>query len=74
MTPMPSGWCTPCCSGARDDKRRPQDAADLKALFVEAEQGDLALAEKALALITERGFARGRDLKAAWRTLLDDRT
>ena len=59
---------------ARDDKRRPQDAADLRALLAEAELGDLALAEKALTLITERGFARGRDLKAAWRTLLDDQT
>lgn len=59
---------------ARDDKRRPQDAADLRALLAEAEQDDLALAEKSLTLITERGFSRGRDLKAAWRTLLDDQT
>jgi predicted nucleotidyltransferase len=59
---------------ARDDKRRPQDAADLRALLAEAEQHDLALAETALALITQRGFARGRDLKAAWRALLDEQS
>lgn len=55
---------------ARDDKRRPQDAADLRALLAEAEADDLALAETTLTLITQRGFARGRDLMAAWRSLL----
>lgn len=47
---------------ARDDKRRPQDAVDIRALLAEATDADLASAKKALVLITDRGYHRGRDL------------
>lgn len=50
---------------ARDDRTRPQDAADLRALRQVSTQEDLALAEVAVRLIAERGYARGRDLEAA---------
>lgn len=49
---------------SRDDDRRPQDAADLRALCRAASAADLAVARESLALITARGFARGRDLDA----------
>lgn len=49
---------------SRDDDRRPQDAADLRALCRAAADVDLAVAREALALITARGFHRGRDLDA----------
>ncbi len=49
---------------ARDDKRRPQDAVDIRVLLAEATAADLASAKKALSLITERGYHRGRDLLA----------
>jgi hypothetical protein len=44
---------------------RPLDAADLGALRSVATTDDLESARRAVALITERGFARGRDLDAA---------
>jgi len=47
---------------ARDDRERPQDFDDLKALLLEAEPGDLADARAALQLIAERGYHRGRQL------------
>jgi hypothetical protein len=50
---------------ARDDVTRPQDAADLRALRAVASADDLALARQTVALIAERGFARGRNLIAA---------
>lgn len=53
---------------ARDDLARPQDVADLCALRAAATADDLALARETAALITDRGFSRGRDLAAA----LDD--
>ncbi len=53
---------------SRDDDRRPQDAADLRALIREAESHDIETARAAVALITARGFHRERDLTA----LLDD--
>ncbi len=49
---------------ARDDKRRPQDLIDIRALLKEATESDLATATRNLALITERGYHRGRDLLA----------
>ncbi len=49
---------------ARDDKRRPQDLIDIRALLNEATESDLKAARKALALIAERGYDRGRDLLA----------
>lgn len=53
---------------ARDDDTRPQDLMDLRALRLVANQEDLASARRAVRLITDRGFHRGRDLAVA----LDD--
>lgn len=50
---------------ARDDRTRPQDRVDLAALLARADAAALAEAREALALITRRGFERGRDLPAA---------
>ena len=44
---------------------RPQDEVDLRALLDAAEESDVALAHEAVGLIEGRGFARGRDLRAA---------
>jgi hypothetical protein len=49
---------------ARDDKRRPQDAIDIRALLQVAAGTDLERAKSSLALITERGYHRKRDLLA----------
>lgn len=58
---------------ARDDETRPQDAADLRALLDVATPDDIALAREAVALITERGFHRDRDLPAALNAMRDGR-
>lgn len=50
---------------ARDDRHRPNDADDLRALAAVAEDDDWTDAASAVALIAERGCARGRDLRAA---------
>lgn len=50
---------------ARDDRNRPQDHDDLRALVREAGPEDLAVAREAVDLIMARGFNRGRDLPAA---------
>jgi predicted nucleotidyltransferase len=47
---------------ARDDRQRPQDSDDLRALLQEAEPRDLEDARSALQLIEERGYQRGRQL------------
>lgn len=47
---------------SRDDEKRPQDLVDLRSLLKVANQDDRALARAALALIEDRGFARGKDL------------
>lgn len=47
---------------ARDDRRRPTDADDLKSLAEVATDGDWATAAEAVELIVERGYARDRDL------------
>jgi predicted nucleotidyltransferase len=57
---------------ARDDRRRPQDAMDLRSLFRESSEADLALARESLALIQARGFDRGRDLPTALQEALRD--
>ena len=49
---------------ARDDRRRPADADDLRALAAAASDDDWSLAERAVRLIEVRGFHRGRDLVA----------
>jgi predicted nucleotidyltransferase len=55
---------------SRDDRRRPQDLVDLRALLEVAAPDDLALARASLRLIAQRGFARDRDLGALFDDLL----
>jgi predicted nucleotidyltransferase len=55
---------------ARDDRTRPQDADDLRALLEVASPDDLTEAQRALQLIETRGFNRGRDLAALWAGLV----
>jgi hypothetical protein len=50
---------------ARDDDRRPLDRGDLIALANVATEPDWSDAAVAVALITERGYGRGRDLTSA---------
>jgi hypothetical protein len=50
--------------------RRLQDTLDVQALMVEATPDDLDLASAALDLIAERGYHRGKDLQAEYRSLL----
>ncbi len=50
---------------ARDDRRRPTDADDLRALSEVAQPSDWDVAANAVRAITARGFHRGRDLSAA---------
>lgn len=57
---------------SRDDVTRPQDAADLRALLSVSTAADLATARETVALIVERGYARGRDLLASLDRLADD--
>ena len=45
---------------SRDDDRRPQDVADLKALFGVIGDADMQIAVNAIASIERRGFHRGR--------------
>jgi predicted nucleotidyltransferase len=47
---------------ARDDRSRPRDAEDLRALFAEATDLDREIARAALERITALGFDRGKDL------------
>jgi hypothetical protein len=47
---------------SRDDRTRPQDVADLRALLRVATPQDLSTARSALALIQQRGFHRNRSL------------
>lgn len=54
---------------ARDDRHRPQDADDLRALLPTLRAADKRLVVRAVALIERRGFARARDLRAAWKEL-----
>jgi predicted nucleotidyltransferase len=49
---------------ARDDRHRPQDRVDLAKLFACASSDDLDEARAALQLVTERGYARERELEA----------
>ena len=54
---------------SRDDRERPQDLDDLRALLVVADAAERRRVPPAIALVTKRGFARRRDLAAAWRTV-----
>lgn len=47
---------------ARDDRQRPQDLDDIRALLQEAVPGDLQEARSALRMIEDRGYRRGKDL------------
>ena len=49
---------------SRDDQRRPADLGDLRALLAVATPDDIERARELLRLITQRGFARGKDLLA----------
>jgi predicted nucleotidyltransferase len=55
---------------ARNDRDRPQDLDDIRALLREATTRDVDEARVAVRLIEERGFARGRDLSAELEDLL----
>lgn len=57
---------------ARDDKTRPQDAADLLALASVLGPEDRRTARTAVELIVERGFGRGRSLSALLDAYLAD--
>lgn len=48
---------------SRNDDTRPQDIIDLRNLILEATPDDLETAREALALITERGYDRGKPLQ-----------
>lgn len=54
---------------SRDDRVRPQDIVDLRALVRAANADDLARARRALTLITSRGYHRGRDVLRDFDTL-----
>ena len=49
---------------SRDDRTRPQDVSDLRALLARATPEELTRAREALRLIQSRGFHRGRELMA----------
>jgi predicted nucleotidyltransferase len=57
---------------ARDDRRRPADADDLRALAAVAGEDDWAQVQIATGLIMERGFAGDRDLVSALEELRAD--
>jgi hypothetical protein len=58
---------------SRDDHTRPQDVADLRALFQVVTEPELQRAREAVRRIEEGGFARGRDLGGALADWLRDR-
>ncbi len=55
---------------SRDDEKRPQHLVDLRALLKEASDADLNQARSSMALISARGYARGRDLRQDFESLL----
>jgi hypothetical protein len=57
---------------ARDDRRRPQDWDDIRALLLEATPVDLAEARAALRLIERRGFHRDRPLVDVFEQIIRD--
>lgn len=59
---------------ARDDRDRPQDWDDLRALLREATAEDIQHARGALALIERRGFHRARDLQSSLDRVLEEVT
>jgi predicted nucleotidyltransferase len=60
---------------ARDDRNRPQDWDDLRALLLDASSQEVHRAREALELIEQRGYNRGRSLSADLdRALVDTKT
>jgi Nucleotidyl transferase AbiEii toxin, Type IV TA system len=57
---------------ARDDRTRPQDRVDLAALLARADAAALGEARESLALVTRRGFHRGRHLLAALEAAMNE--
>ena len=57
---------------SRDDRTRPQDVIDLRALLERASRDDLELARESLGLISTRGYHRDRDLAVDLERLLKD--
>ena len=57
---------------ARDDRTRPQDRTDLVHLMSGAKPADMSQARDALALIRQRGYARGKDLAGEFERLLGE--
>lgn len=55
---------------ARDDRRRPQDWDDLRALLAEATREEVQRSRELLAIIERRGASRGRDLLPSFESLL----
>jgi predicted nucleotidyltransferase len=47
-----------------DEAARPQDSADLRALLRAADAETISVARERLALISQRGYSRGRDLES----------
>ena len=56
---------------ARDDRQRPADADDLRSLREVATTADWNVAREAVGLIEDRGYNRGRDLRASLETLIE---
>lgn len=52
---------------ARDDRQRPQDLDDIRALIAVMSPAEGRRVPAALKLIAKRGYGRGRDLLALWR-------
>jgi len=59
---------------ARDDRTRPQDLDDIRALLAEATPEDIDEARSALALIARRGYGRGRALIELFEEVVGDFT
>ena len=58
---------------SQDDEHRPQDSGDLRALLLVASTPERERMRGAAALITHRGYHRGRDLAGAIEALLAGR-
>jgi hypothetical protein len=56
---------------SRDDIKRPQDLADIRALLKVADDKEIERTRNALSLITDRGFNRNRDLHQDLDALLE---
>jgi hypothetical protein len=81
LTEVVPGFAVPvACAGhlialkilARDDRTRPQDRVDLAALLAHAGATAVEEARHALALVTRRGFHRGRDLPTALQATIEE--